>query len=208
MTEQLNKRRTVTSMSRDKAIKEVHSLIQRSIKGDSKAFKKIYERFARELFLVCKRYMSNHQDAEEVLQEGFIKLYRDLYQFDSDKGSFLPWAKKIFINTALEHLRKKKLPKVELNGYHVVDNFEDEIFDKLGVLEILKLVTQLPVGYRTVINMFIIEGYSHQEIAEALSITESTSKSQLYKAKAKLRILLENNYPEYTNHHGRKAKSS
>jgi len=208
MIGELNIKWGVKPVSQPKAINEMHQLIKKSTRGDSKAFKQLYDRHAKEFFVVCMRYMSNKHDAEEVLQEGFIKLYRDLYQFDEKKGSFVPWAKRIFVNTALEQLRKKRLIKVELNGYHAIDNFEDQLFDKLGAAEIVKLIMLLPGGYRAVLNLYIIEGYTHQEISEMLDISVNTSKSQLHKAKAKLRNILINQYPEYSNYHVRQARVS
>jgi len=208
MVSQLNVRWSVNPISRLKDVSEVHQVIHKAKKGDSKAFRKLYDLYVKEFYIVCLRYMSTKHDAEEVLQEGFIKLYRDLYQFDEDKGSFAPWAKRIFVNTALEHIRKKKIFKVELNGFHAVENFEDQIFDKLGVEEIINLIGLLPGGYRTVLNLYILEGYTHREISEKLDISENTSKSQLHKAKTKLRNLIVTHYPEHTNYHVRQAKVS
>lgn len=196
-----------SSQSRTKVLDTDVNLISKCIKGDTASFKLLYERHKKQLFVVCYRYMGSSHDAEEVLQEGFIKIHRDLYQFDSNKGVFISWAKRVCVNTALEHLRKKKMIKVELNGYHIVDNFEDQLFNQLTVDEILRIIMKLPGGYRTVINMYLLEGYSHNEIAESLNISVSTSKSQLHKAKAKLRNLLLESHPELSKRYAKRVRT-
>jgi len=113
--------------------------------------------------LTCLRYVKSKEDAEDLVQEAFVKIFNDLHQYDASKASYLSWSKRVVINTCLMHLRKKS-----------VFNFMDNI-----------------VGYRTVFNMFVIDGYSHSEIADKLDISESTSKTQLFKAKKQLRIDIE-----------------
>ena len=197
-------RKTQESM---RPVSTLTKIIDRSVKGDHKAFKELYHLFSRDMYMLTYRYMGNEHDAKDVLQQGFIKLYRDLYQYDADRGAFKYWMRRVFVNTALEQLRKRKLIKVELNGYHAIENFEDSIFDRFTTEEILDIIASLPGGYRTIINLYILEGYSHAEIAKMLEISESTSKSQLFKAKAKMRNLLQESHPEIVNKYVRKVRT-
>ena len=207
LAEQLTYKRVISTQLPVEKVSTLTHIIEKSKGGDHKAFKKLYDLFKKEMYLVAYRYMGNTHDAEDVLQQGFIKLYRDLYQYKADKGAFKYWMRRIFVNTALETLRKKKLIKVELNGYHAIDNFEDSLFDQLTTQEILQLISELPAGYRTILNLYILEGYTHSEIAKMLDISENTSKSQLHKAKAKMRNLLQDNHPEIVNKYVRKVRT-
>ncbi len=148
------------------------------------------------MFLLCLRYMPSREDAEDVFQEGFVKVFRDLKQYDAKKAKLKTWMNRVFINTALEHLRKRKnvFETVELNGTYDLHVADDGVFSTLAVQELTTLVQELPTGYRVVFNMYVIEGYSHKEIAAQLGITVSTSKSQLFKAKAILRKKVKQTY--------------
>ncbi len=165
-------------------------LVKGCLKGKSSCQQLLYDRFKQAMFVLCIRYMPTRQDAEDVLQEGFVKVFRDLHQYDESKGKLKSWMSKIFVNTALQHLRSntKMFCVVDIDvahDLHVVN--DDEIFSKLSVQELTTLISQLPTGYKIVFNMYVIEGFTHQEIAETLNISLNTSKSQLFKAKALLR---------------------
>lgn len=147
----------------------------------------LYHHFAPRMFGICLRYAHDYPTAEDLLQEGFIKVFNklDMYRYE---GSFEGWMKRIFINTSIEHYRKASNRKffVEL------DNAEDlslnnSAFDDLVASDLMKVVQKLPNGYRTVFNLYAIEGYNHKEISKMLGISEGTSKSQLARARATLK---------------------
>ena len=143
--------------------------------------------------MICLRYAPSKMEAEDMLQEGLISVFKELKQFDSKKAAFSAWSNKVMVNAALQHLRKwKKLNFSEdLDDYANHFSTDDDVFDQLGVKELTNLVQNLPDGYRIVFNLYVMEGYKHKEIAGMLSITESTSKTQLLKAKKMLRHQLE-----------------
>jgi len=153
---------------------------------------KLYEQFAPEMFALCLRYAKNRNDAEEILQEGFIKVFTclDQYRF---RGVFRAWIKKIMINCALQRLRNKN------SMYRIIpsDTITDEccesefILDRINAKELISLVQSLPTMYRLVFNLYVFEGFKHREIAELLHITEGTSKSNLYDARMLLQKKLQ-----------------
>ncbi len=168
------------------------ALVKSCIKGDQRAQCKLFEMFAPKMMGVCLRYTKDVARAEDVMQEGFIKVFTKLDKY-SGQGSLEGWVRRIMVNTALDHLRKESkfnanIPmddvdyKVELDG---------QILSSLMEQDLLKLIREMPDGYRTVFNMFAIEGYSHKEIAKELNISENTSKSQYSRAKTFLRSKLE-----------------
>ncbi len=167
-------------------------LIRGCKKGDRQAQELLYRRYSPRLYGVCLRYASSKEEAEDFLQEGFMKIYRNLYKYQPT-GSFSAWLYRLMVNVALEKIRQNQKRKNQLSIDEMVNDPEipEDIFSGFGVRTIVKMVQQLPEGYRVVFNLYVIEGYSHKEIASMLDITESTSKSQLSRAKATLRKLLE-----------------
>lgn len=165
--------------------------IKLCIEGNRTAQKELYEAYKVNLYVLCQRYFTDPEDAKDALQEGFVKVFRDLHQYDSSKGHVSSWIKKVFINTCLEKLRKKKIDFqfLEDHSYHLTH--DPGIIEELNLKDLIKMIQNLPTGYRTVFNLYVIEGYNHQEIAEQLGISESTSKTQLMKAKNMLRMKLE-----------------
>ena len=147
----------------------------------------IYYKYADYMMLLCLRYLENKEDAEEVMHNGFLKVFKNLTKFkELHKNSFRAWLKKIMINECLMHIRKK-------NGFNVislddinVSSGSEEIIKNQDSEHLLKLLSELPVGYKTVFNMYVIEGYKHNEIAKMLDISESTSRTQLLKARRQL----------------------
>ncbi len=168
------------------------SLIKKCKEGDRRAQEELYRQYSPMLMGVCLRYASNKEEAEDFLQEGFIKIYANLYQYQPI-GSFSGWLRKVVVNVALQKLRRKKTQFVDIEIDHLADPVEsaENIFSQFGAKMLIRLIQQLPDGYRTVFNMYVIEGYSHKEIAAKLEISEATSKSQLSRAKAALRKMLE-----------------
>lgn len=142
------------------------------------------------MFGVCLRYAENKEDAQDILQEGFVKVFKKINTFQH-KGSFEGWVRRIMVHTAIEHYRKR-------SKYFMVDidqaydqSFEADALTRMSTKEIIELVQQLPTGYRTVFNLFVVEGYSHQEISDMLNISVGTSKSQLSRAKRMMQVRME-----------------
>ena len=159
-------------------------IIDKCRKGDRSAQKKLYDYLAPKMFAVCLRYMGDRMPAEDILQDGFITLFSKLDSY-SGEGSFEGWARKIFVNTALMSLRKTDALKLS-DDLEEAGNLSSDIstqIQNIGYKEIMKIVMKLPDGYRTVFNMFVVEGFSHKEIAKALNISEVTSRSQLQRAR-------------------------
>jgi RNA polymerase sigma-70 factor (ECF subfamily) len=160
-------------------------LIEGCRKGERLAQKELYDTYSRKMMGVCLRYASDRETARDLLQEGFVKVFSAINSY-SGTGSFEGWMRKVFVNCALEYLRKADVMKdaVELDHtyYQATDSSPSAIAD-MSARELLNLVQELPSGFRTVFNLFAIEGFSHKEISEMLHITESTSRSQYTRAK-------------------------
>jgi RNA polymerase sigma-70 factor (ECF subfamily) len=158
------------------------------LKGDQDSFDIIYRHFAPKMFGICLRFAKNHMDAEEILQEGFIKIFTKLGEFRNE-GSFEGWIRRTIINTAINYYKKnlRRLMDSDVNDCEIADRSLLDIYCNLSMKELMSLVQDLPTGYRTVFNLNVIEGYTHKEIGEMLNISDNTSKSQLNRAKAILR---------------------
>lgn len=163
-------------------------LISGCIKESRMAQRALYDRFSGKMYSVCLRYTGEITEAEDVLQEGFIKVFDNITKFRNE-GSLEGWVRKIMVNTALQHLKKSRNSLIDsrADAYGEMEDYvNDEAFDilnRISAAEIVKMISQLPAGYRTVFNLYIIDGYSHKEIAEMIQINESTSRSQLVKAR-------------------------
>lgn len=170
-----------------------NTIIQRCLCGDRLAQKQLFEHYKGKMFALCLRYANNRSDAEDIFQEGFVRVFRDLNQY-SGSGNFEGWMRKIFVNTALQHLQKQKrgleLTALESNDFadESVPPFDTE---ELPARNLMLILQQLPPGFRAIFNLHVLEGYSHPEIAEIMGISVGTSKSQLLRAKAHFRKLLE-----------------
>ena len=159
-------------------------LLKACIQGDRKAQRKLYEQLAPKMFPVCLRYMNNREMAEDVMQDGFVTLFSKLDSY-SGTGSFEGWARKIFVNTALMQLRRNDVLKESdnLDDAWDIGSPDPSAIQEIGHKELLELIAELPPSFRTVFNMYVIEGYSHKEIADELGISENTSRSQLQRAR-------------------------
>lgn len=168
------------------------TLINECLKGKSIAQRKLFELFAPKMMGVCMRYMKSQEEAEDVLQDGFVKVFHKLSAFQSS-GSLEGWIRRIMVNTALDQLRRNAKFGNTLDVTEVDYKLENEnfTFEELVAEDLMKIINDMPDGYKIVFNMFAIEGYSHKEIAETLSISENTSKSQYSRARAYLREKLE-----------------
>lgn len=166
-------------------------LVQACLEGEARSQRLLYEQFKRPMFRICLRYAANRQEAEDFLQDGFVKVFKDLWQYRME-GPLGAWIRKVVLNTILQQLRKRKLAfsDIDTNEVDAQMSTDDDIPGNLDAEILTTYIQKLPDGYRTVFNMFVIEGYTHQEIADALNITVGTSKSQLSKARAMLRTNL------------------
>jgi RNA polymerase sigma factor (sigma-70 family) len=151
--------------------------------GDRKYQELLYQRFASKMFTVCMRYAAESNSAQDLLQEGFVKIFKNIDKFRGD-GSFEGWIRRIFVNTCLEFVRKKANMYVVQDTDSVKVEYQDEnALQKLMKEDLMEMIQSLSTGYRTIFNLYVIEGYSHKEIAELLNVTEGTSKSQLARAR-------------------------
>jgi len=164
-------------------------LISKCLEGEAEALKQLYENYSPKLWPVCLRYARNKMSAEDIMQEGFIRIYKYL-EFYKGVGSFEGWLRKTMVNTAINYYKKnlKQNNEKDLDAVFGIANNEVDAISKLSTENILELISSLPDGYRTIFNMFVIEGYPHKEIAEKLGISENTSKSQLSRARVILQM--------------------
>lgn len=173
----------------------MEKLIDGCIKGKHKARKELFRQYRRILLGICLRYARDKSEAEDILLEGFIRIYSKIGTY-SNAGSFEGWLKKVMLHTAIDYFRKNR----KENFHQNIDDYNDLVSEdidslkQLSAKEILGLIQTMPQGYRIVFNLFAIEGFSHKEIAEKLQVTESTSKSQVRKARFWLMKKLKNNY--------------
>ncbi len=165
-------------------------LIKGCLEGDRRAQEYLYQRFSPKMYGVCLRYAGKAEDAQDILQDGFVKVFKNLHMYRGD-GSFDGWVRRIFVNTAIEHYRRQvNLYPVTENHENLLETKELSAFDSLSVKDLMSIIQQLSPGYRTVFNLYVIEGYSHKEIAEMVGISEGTSKSQLARAKGVLQNII------------------
>jgi RNA polymerase sigma-70 factor (ECF subfamily) len=166
-------------------------LIAACLRDERWAQKELYESYYSKLLAVCVRYSNNYEDARDILNEGFVKVFRYLERYQVGT-SLESWMKRIMINTSIDFYRKEirhRSEDIDTAQYKVVD--DKDVISNFTAQEILKSIQKLPPAYRAVFNLYAIEGYSHKEVAESLGITESTSRSNLVKARTKLKALLE-----------------
>lgn len=155
------------------------------LKNNSKSNELLYKHFAPKMYGICLRFAGNQMEADDILQEGFIKVFTQLKNFRNE-GSFEGWIRRTFINTAINYYRKN----LRFSKFHNIDEIEvgpineENIYDTLSKEELINLIHELPNGYRTVFNLNVIEGYTHKEIGAMLNISDNTSKSQLTRARS------------------------
>lgn len=175
-------------------------LVKDCLKGKPEAQRQLYEQFAKNMLGICYRYTKSLKDAEDVLQEGFVKVFLGMSQFRSE-GDLGAWIRRIMVNTALNFLKRNKRYRVEMvfteQVLHPVA--DDDPAMNLDAKELADLIRQLPQGYQTIFNMYAIEGYTHVEIGEMLGISDGTSRSQYARARALLISWIEKNVVESKN---------
>lgn len=167
------------------------SLIAQCLTNNSFAQQRLYHKYAPKMFGICMRFAKNEVEAEDILQEGFIKVFNNLKSFRNE-GKLEAWIRRIMVNTAINFYKRKtpSFPEVDFDRLEPIHTSQESILDQLSHEELLSLVQKLPKGYRLVFNLYVIEGYSHKEIGEMLNVSINTSKSQLSRAKDLLRYRL------------------
>lgn len=163
-------------------------LVNKCLEKDTLAQKQLFEHYSKRMYGVCLRYSKDMDEAQDVLQMGFIKVFEKLEMY-KHQGSLEGWIRKIIVNTALDNIRKNKklMNNIEIDKVdYQLHNDEANVLDSLSARDLLKVIQEMPTGFRTVFNMFAIEGFSHKEIAEELNISVSTSKSQFSRARVYL----------------------
>lgn len=166
-------------------------LVRACMSGQRGSQQRLYEKYKAKMFGICLRYAKSREDAEDMLLDGFMKVFRDLKQFQF-KGSLEGWIRKVMVNTALMHLRKKHRFDFQKTDNELLLNqisIEPSVTQNIQVDAIIQLIQQLPVGYQTIFNLYAVEGFSHKEIGERLDIKESTSRSQYTRARRLLQQL-------------------
>ncbi|RYD95521.1 MAG: sigma-70 family RNA polymerase sigma factor [Sphingobacteriales bacterium] len=166
-------------------------LLQGCLRNNASAQKELYLRFSSKMLGVCYRYAHNREDAEDMLQEGFIKVFSQIRSFES-RGSLEGWIRRIMVHTCINILKKNKKFNESVDLIHAtsLQVREDAIPSIMQAKEVVECIRLLPIGYRTVLNLFALEGFSHREISDMLDIEESTSRSQYTRAKAMLEDIL------------------
>ncbi|MBV8252478.1 MAG: sigma-70 family RNA polymerase sigma factor [Chitinophaga sp.] len=166
------------------------NVVDRCKKGDVRAFRELYDSYSAAMYNICLRMTNHVSDAEDILQEAFIQVYRSIGKLERG-ASLSAWIKRIVVNHCLNYLRKKKVYFEEVDDVEVSeDNGVDEAQFSYTVAAIKSAIHTLPTGYRTVLNLYLFENYSHKEIAEMLGISESTAKTQYMRAKEKVRQIV------------------
>ena len=171
-------------------MQDEQALVARCIKGERSAQQQLYEEYARQMMVVSMRYCKSREDAEDVLQEAFVKVFNSLEKFRSE-SSIKYWIKRIVITTALNHHRKKVYlyPHLDIEEVHHIGD-EDVEISNYNYRDLLSILQTLPQGCQVIFNLYAIEGYKHKEIADMLNISEGTSKSQYARARSLIKDLI------------------
>ena len=167
------------------------AIFQGCLKNQAAAQRELYSRYSPKMLAVCYRFARNREDAEDMLQEGFIKVFSQIHTFQN-KGAFEGWIRRIIVHTCINNLKKNKRfnESVDLAYASSVQVREESVPSIVQAKQVVECIRMLPIGYRTVLNLYAIEGYSHKEIAQMLDIEESTSRSQYTRAKQMLEDIL------------------
>lgn len=168
------------------------ALVKNCLRQDRTAQKALFDRYAEQMMALCVRYAGNPDEAQDMLQEGFIKVFEKLEQYRGD-GPLGGWIRRVMVNESLLYLRRNKRHQYseDIDDHYELEDGTPDALSDLRTSDLLRLIAGLPDGYRTVFNLYAVEGYGHKEIAEMLGISESTSKTQFHKAKLQLRRELE-----------------
>lgn len=167
------------------------AILQGCLRNNAAAQKELYYKYSSKMLAVCYRYAHNREDAEDMLQEGFIKVFSQIHTFEN-RGALEGWIRRIVVHTCINILKKNKRFNESVDIIHAtgVQVREESVPSIIQAKEVVECIRLLPVGYKTVLNLYAIEGFSHKEIAGMLDIEESTSRSQYTRAKAMLEDIL------------------
>jgi len=167
------------------------AIFQGCLQNNSSAQKELYNRYSPKMLAVCYRYGHNREDAEDMLQEGFIKVFSQMHTF-RNQGAFEGWIRRIVVHTCINHLKKNKKfnDSVDITYASGIEIREENIPSVIQAKQVVECIRLLPIGYRTVLNLYAVEGYTHKEIADMLDIEESTSRSQYTRARQMLEEVL------------------
>lgn len=159
-------------------------LVIECLSNNAKAHEEFYKRYATKMYGVCLRFAKNKMEADDILQDGFIKAFANLKSFRNE-GSLEGWVRRTVVNTAINHVKKfaKYKKDLDIDTAEPIQNMAGSVVNKISVDELLKLIKDLPLGYKMVFNLNVLEGYTHREIGALLDISENTSKSQLSRAR-------------------------
>lgn len=166
-------------------------LVEGCIREDRKCQRLLWDKYSRKIMALCLRYCQNQEEAEDAMMEAFVKIYDKLGDFRF-QSSLETWMRRVAVNISINKIRARKNIWTDISDAEYEIGYQDFSFDQLNVNQLLKLIEQLPVGYRMVFNLYAIEGFSHKEIADTLQIDEGTSRSQLAKARKALQAMLNN----------------
>lgn len=176
-------------------------LLQYCIKGQRVHQEIFYKKYASKMFGICLGYANDRDQAKDILQDGFIKIFASIENYNNN-GSLEGWVRRIIVNTAIDYYRKsiKQLNNVDIEEAENMDG-ETSILENIYEKELLSLIQKLPEGSRIIFNLFVIEGYSHLEISELLNISQGTSKSQFSRARLLLKEMIRQTHPDYYKQH-------
>ncbi len=172
-------------------------LVKKCLQGNRRASNELYETYSKTMYRLCQRYANNRVEADEMLQTGFIEVFKNLGKWKGD-GPLGAWIRRVVLNQSLQLLKKNQKQRQiqSLDSHYDLPYGEVDAISQLQADDLIDLIKQLPHGYRTVFNLYVVEGYSHREIAEQMEVTESTSKTQLRKARLHLKGLMQKFIPE------------
>lgn len=170
---------------------EEQHLVKECINGERKAQKALYDMYSRQMMSLCLRYTKDKETAHDLLQEGFLLVFSNIDKFKGD-GMLEAWIRKIFVNCALDYLRKYDILKetVDIDDDKISEIVDESTISQISATELMDCIKSLPEGFRTVFNLYAVEGYSHKEIGEMHGISENTSRSQYMRARHKLRKMI------------------
>jgi len=174
-------------------------LVQHCISGDRLCQELLYKKFASKMFGVCLGYVNSRDEAKDVLQDGFVKIFASLKNYKG-VGSLEGWVRRIIVNTAIDYYRRalKDIKNVDVEKANNIVEMEESVLERMHAKEVLDLIHKLPEGARMIFNLYVVEGYNHSEIAGMLNISEGTSKSQFSRARSLLQGWINKFYPEYS----------
>lgn len=172
-------------------------LVKACLEGNSEARRALYDRYSSKLWVVCLRFARNRMIAQDLFQEGFIRIFENLSSYQG-QGSFEGWLRRIMVNTSINYYKKHKRHLSDQDSNDTVPErwYDSDVIDTLSADELLEMVQSLPDSHRVVFNLFVLEGYSHKEIADLLGITENTSKSRMFRSRLMLQEIMERNNKE------------